>query len=461
LAISAASPGDTVLVAPGTYTGSGNRGLTPKSAMTIRSERGPSATIIDCEYRNRAFFFEGYSNEALVAGFTIRHGADPPIGWYGAGVVFWNCTAEIQSCIIEDGEFVSEGGGIACWGEGHHPRITNCIIRHNQASKGAAIYAVQPSVTIENCLITQHSSDSLHFSGVPVALGSGAKTLVSGCAIVNNQSHQQAAGLEAGDGSIRLHNTVVMDNTLDPRYAYSAASALFLSGSAEVEASNCVFAANRLNSYAGGAIMVRGRAELNATNCTVADNECGRGTSIVCAKSGVIRLENMIVRGAGDSVLVVQDDAELSATYSNIESGWPGLGNVDLDPDFLTFAGMPYLLHPLSSPCIDTGNPAIEDDIYDWHPRWPARFENDAHSDMGAYGGPDNRSWAAFFQRAELAGTQLDLERAWEAWIQRSYLERTSWIPRAASITTSSLCQAAQFSHQATRKEAYAEVEAD
>lgn len=50
----AAANGDTVLVAPGTYTGDGNRDLLfPSKGLVVQSESGPRASIIDCEGSRR------------------------------------------------------------------------------------------------------------------------------------------------------------------------------------------------------------------------------------------------------------------------------------------------------------------------------------------------------------------------------------------------------------------------
>ena len=46
-AIDDANDGDTVLVAPGTYTGTGNRDISVSKSITIRSEQGPLSCIID------------------------------------------------------------------------------------------------------------------------------------------------------------------------------------------------------------------------------------------------------------------------------------------------------------------------------------------------------------------------------------------------------------------------------
>jgi len=93
---------------------------------------------------------------------------------------------------------------------------------------------------------------------------------------------------------------------------------------------------------------------------------------------------------AEDEILSQFGTPELS--YSDIEGGWEGEGNIDVDPLFVSRLGFDFLLHP-QSPCIDAGDPAIEDALYDWHPLCPDWYVNGARSDMGAYGGPGNIDW--------------------------------------------------------------------
>ena len=58
--IDAAGTGDTVLVAPGIYTGAGNRDISfGGRGITLRSESGPGLTVIDCQSLGRAFILRG------------------------------------------------------------------------------------------------------------------------------------------------------------------------------------------------------------------------------------------------------------------------------------------------------------------------------------------------------------------------------------------------------------------
>ena len=72
--IDAASAGDTVLVAPGTYTGIGNRDIDfGGKDVVLTSEGGAVSTIIDLETLAVGLIFdEGETNAAIVEGFTIE-----------------------------------------------------------------------------------------------------------------------------------------------------------------------------------------------------------------------------------------------------------------------------------------------------------------------------------------------------------------------------------------------------
>jgi len=81
----------------------------------------------------------------------------------------------------------------------------------------------------------------------------------------------------------------------------------------------------------------------------------------------------------------------LYVSYSNIQSGWQGEGNIDVNPRFRDIANDDYhLMTPdcgdnMVSSCIDAGDPSIFDDILDCD--WGLGTER---SDMGAYGGGAN-----------------------------------------------------------------------
>ena len=188
MGVDAASDGDAVLVAPGTYTGDGNRDISLFGRIiTLRSTEGPDATTIDIEGGptaiHRGFFLiHGESNETVIEGFTIKNGyligdtggTGPAGGGGGAAIYIRDSSPTIRNCIVRNN--VSEtlgapflvdgrGGGIYVDGSSHAV-IENCIIKHNTSEKrGGAIYVgySQSAVTVRNCLFINNQGGGATF----------------------------------------------------------------------------------------------------------------------------------------------------------------------------------------------------------------------------------------------------------------------------------------------------------
>ena len=60
--VNATADDDTVLVASGTYTGSGNRDIEIDKRIVVMSEEGPDSTIIDCQNVDGGFVFIDVGN---------------------------------------------------------------------------------------------------------------------------------------------------------------------------------------------------------------------------------------------------------------------------------------------------------------------------------------------------------------------------------------------------------------
>ena len=144
---------------------------------------------------------------------------------------------------------------------------------------------------------------------------------------------------------------------------------------------------NLMQGAFGGALVVGAGATIRLTNCTLTENfAAGIGGAI--SASGYAELYNCISWGNIPNEL----NHGALVQFTDIAGGYQGEGNIDSDPLFRQYRGFPYVLSA-ASPCIDAGDPALEDGISDWHPRWPHGHPNDTRSDMGAYGGPGNVAW--------------------------------------------------------------------
>jgi hypothetical protein len=138
--VAAASEGDTVLVAPGTYSGPLNRDI-EADYLTIASEGGPHVTIIDCEFAG--FAFETYRSS--LRGLTIRNGVRWPYTFYG---VVYLKRGDITECVFESCVQI----GLVVSG---NSTVTDCVFRGNE-EYGAELSSIDNKV-MTGCLFEDNA----------------------------------------------------------------------------------------------------------------------------------------------------------------------------------------------------------------------------------------------------------------------------------------------------------------
>ena len=161
---------DTVLVAPGTYAGTGNRNIDfLGKAITVKSEKGPDSTIIDCQNSSRGFFF--HSSETVssrLEGFSIIRAN---VADRGAAILCVSSNPLIINCSISECEIPGQSGqgaGICC-GTSSSPTIVNCTLVRNAAAEGSGIWCGPNSnPTVENTIVAFNSGTAI-YGGHPTA----------------------------------------------------------------------------------------------------------------------------------------------------------------------------------------------------------------------------------------------------------------------------------------------------
>ena len=160
IAINAASDGDIVLVADGTYMGEGNKNITFKGKqITVQSENGPKHCIIDCQNDGRGFIFNsGELEDSILSGFTITNGRTSN---YGGAIYCVNSAPVIKDCIMINNRVIGSSnnshGGAIFLGSGATPTIVNCVVTRNTSNYlGGGIYSYNAEPFIINCTITRN-----------------------------------------------------------------------------------------------------------------------------------------------------------------------------------------------------------------------------------------------------------------------------------------------------------------
>ncbi len=107
----------------------------------------------------------------------------------------------------------------------------------------------------------------------------------------------------------------------------------------------------------GGGISSNENSSISLANVTISGNTASNaGGGIECWNNSNPSLINCILWNDSPQEIFLTSSS-ITTTYSDIESGWTGFGNIDSDPLFVDAGNGDYHLQ-ITSPCIDTGDPS-------------------------------------------------------------------------------------------------------
>jgi len=200
-----------VQVADGTYTGAGNKDLDfGGKAITLRSENGAAACIIDCEGteadQHQGFYFHsGETSASIVDGFTITKGNT------GLGGGIWcrsSSSPTITNCTLTNST-ASYGGGI-CWYSDCSPSITNCTISGNIAGGSGGGMCAGAGASITNCTISGNMAGDC---GGGLDCASSSTLSLTNCTISGNVA-DDGGGIHCGyNSNATMTNCILWGNT--------------------------------------------------------------------------------------------------------------------------------------------------------------------------------------------------------------------------------------------------------
>jgi parallel beta-helix repeat protein len=361
--VNMSASGDTVIVLNGTYL---ENVIIYYKSIVLASNYILSGdtldifnTIIDGDSISSAVRLDLCDSSTLLTGFTIRNGVNE----YGGGIHLLNSDPLIYKNIITENYVVdnssARGGGIYCWLS--NPVIKNNIISFNQASavgaSGGGIYIAASNPSI---VYNEISHNSASGSGGGIYCSSTPYTLISNNSIIGNLSGQ-GGGIAC---AWQTDSTVIRNNRIMGNMA----------------------------NYSGGGIYL-GSTSPPLINNLVTKNSAPEGGGIRCYYSSPTIVNCILWADSASSGPEISfgSGCNPAVSYSDIEGGWPGDGNIDINPLFRDPDNGDLHLMSIAcgdsadSPCIDTGDPNILDSLLDCS--WGL---GGTRSDMGAYGGGDS-----------------------------------------------------------------------
>ncbi|MCK4257274.1 hypothetical protein KAX35_10320, partial [candidate division WOR-3 bacterium] len=420
--IDASSDGDTVLVQPDTYVENinfnGHNIILGSLFLTTGDTSYISSTNIDGDSSGTVVSFEnGEDSTAVIAGFTIQNGA----ALHGGGIYCLGASPSLVNVTIS-GNTARSGGGIY----GGKPSLENVTISGNTADIGGGIHCGGGSSSLENATISGNTARI----GGGIHWGGGSPSLVN--VNISGNTASSGGGISCWAGSPSLKNVTISGNTagwgggIDCELTDLSLENVTISGNtaggcgggiyflySSSSLVNVTISGNTAGS-GGGICCYDCNPSLELENVTIGGNTAGRGGGIFCSGWDGPSLVNCILWNDTPQEIYIYSGS-VTATYSDIQGGWTGTGNIDEDPMFVSGPLGDYHLCPFTpSPCIDAGNPDPmyndpEDPLIPGYAMWPAL--GTVRNDMGVYGGPNTDVWTGVEEDEDLLPSTFFLKQ--------------------------------------------------
>jgi Right handed beta helix region/PKD domain len=376
-AIYAAAPGDTVLVAPGTYFE--NLNFLGK-AITVVSEGGPAVTVIDGNWAGSVVaFVNGESRGAVLRGFTIQHGANSST----AGGVF----IKNSSPTIADNWIVDNGG---CSGAGVRSDFGSPLIQGNRIARNF-VYGCTGGF------------------GLGVYIGGDSAAELIGNTITDNNGPAHGGGVTLfAAGRAVLRSNVIARNVTSGFSPCTQGGGIWMVNFSQATIVNNLVVGNVAG--CGGGIYWSGSTGVTTfVNNTFADNDAPQGSAIEFSGADTRHLifNNILIGKPGQPAVHCSNSSSTpspvintsdvfspqSLPFSGTCADQTGVnGNISADPVFFRAprGDVPGDYHlQQSSPAVDAGDnaaPQIPKLDLDGAVRiFDGDFDGNARVDLGAY----------------------------------------------------------------------------
>jgi parallel beta-helix repeat protein len=252
------------------------------------------------------------------------------------------------------------------------PTLANCYFLQNSAPcgdycRGGGIYNIYSSPSLTKCFFVQNVARD----GGGMFNHDDSAPVLTDCVFSANEAY-------VGGGMMNQYSSPILADCTFSGNTASGGGAIYEYNS-PTTATNCTFEGNTAWNWGGG-LFVFGHISPTLTNCTFYGNSAGISGGAVYYGSPI--LKNCILWGDTPDEI----DATAAVTYSDIQGGYAGQGNINANPLWVDPANGDFHL-AAGSPCIDAGTndaPYLPPYDFEGDPRvMDGDGDGDAIVDMG------------------------------------------------------------------------------
>lgn len=339
---------------------------------------GGTGTLYDANNRLGGGIYCYYSGSKIIANKIINNTVTSP-GAYGGGLATMplGSTAYV---IIRDNQIMhntitasteyARGGGLVLRSNG---RLISNVISFNSVVNNATYSPAysggldcrsstsdRRTVIVDSNKIT-HNSVVCHSTTSPSALGGGVT--IDGCQgrftknevsynqlSVNSDQNGSGAGMEVLDvpATFIIEGNIINENAVTQGTGWGGGLNIFTNAS-PILINNIIDGNSATN---GGGILIGGYSMVKLINNSVVNNQATSGGGIfVGYENSTNYMLNTIIWGnqAATNAGIYIESGSIQVAYSDVQGGWTGTGNINLNPDIVADS--------LSnvSPCIGSG----------------------------------------------------------------------------------------------------------
>ncbi|UCD74768.1 MAG: hypothetical protein JSV91_13390 [Phycisphaerales bacterium] len=361
-AIDDASEGDEIIVHQGTYTENLDllgkaiilRSTDPTDPDVVAStiiDGGAITTVVTCA--------SGEGLDTVLSGFVITNGDDhdeengggmsnrdssPTVSYctftannsiWGGGMRNLNASPNVSHCTFDQNTAGTGGGMIS---QNGNPTVTHCTFTNNSVGgSGGGMVNAGGSIEVSDCTFTGNSAAS----GGGMQNYAGTLT-VSDCTFSNNSANA-GGGIHNYEASPIITRCTFIGNTGE-----ASGGGMQNHEASSPEVVNCLFTGNT-TSFFGSAICVY-NSESTIINSTFSGNDVDAMYFI----NSQVTVANCILWN-NDLYEIGESNSSVTVSYSNVQGGYSGEGNIDADPAFADAGSGNYRLSA-GSPCIDAAD---------------------------------------------------------------------------------------------------------